>query len=89
MLVHELTSFRITGRERSLCAVRAWPRRAPVETSAGNGRKSPNTDVDQRGRADRRCVFEYLDVATLLRSRLNRQLFIEGNKENEGLAETD
>ena len=89
MRFYELTSFWITDCERDLCAVRAWPCRTPGETSAGHGRKSPNTHVDQRGRANRRCVFEYLDVATLLRSRLNRHLFTEGNKENEGLAETD
>jgi hypothetical protein len=41
------------------------------QTSAGNGRNSPSTDVGKRGRAYHRCYIEYLDVVTLLRSGLS------------------
>jgi hypothetical protein len=67
----ELTSFRIACRERDFRAFCHWPRGASGQTSAGNSRNLPNTDVGQRGRAYNRCHIEYLDVATFLRSELN------------------
>ena len=70
---NEFTSFWIACRERDFCAFCHWPCGASGQTSAGNGRNLPNTDVDKRGRAYHRCHIEYVDVATLLRSELNRR----------------
>ena len=71
----EFTSFRIACRERDFRAFCHWPCGASGQTSAGNGRNLPDTDVGERGRAYHRCHLEYLDVATLLRSGLNRKGF--------------
>ena len=46
---------------------------ASGQTSAGNGRNLPDTDVGKRDRAYHRCHLEYLDVATLLLPGLNRR----------------
>jgi hypothetical protein len=67
----EFTSFRIACRERDFRAFWHWPLGAPGQTSGGNGRNLPTTDVGKRGRAYHRCHIEYLDVATFLRSDLN------------------
>jgi len=69
----EFTSFRIACRERDFRAFCHWPRGASGQTSAGNGRNLPDTDVGKRGRAYHRCHLEYLDVATLLLPGLNRR----------------
>jgi hypothetical protein len=73
MLGYEFTSFWITRGECDFHLFRAGSRRAPGETRASHGRKSPNTDVGQRGRSDHGCVPKYLDVATLLYSQLVRR----------------
>ena len=70
---NEFTSFWIACRQCDFRAFCHRPRGASAQTSAGNGRNLRNTDVDKRGRAYHRCHIKYLDVATLLRSELNRR----------------
>ena len=67
----EFTSFRIACRECDFRTFCRWPCGASGQTSAGNGRNLPDTDVGKRGRAYHRCHLEYLDVATFLCSGLN------------------